>query len=359
MGTCLQRVLRLPLPLVLFWLWLCPGPARAAEGEDAAQFFVVQSRLDNNNRRKEKLEAEIESLERTRERIDGAVKQLKALSFDRARSQAALERLLAKLPKAAGRGAAFDIKSASDELLQLVLPPLVRRSPRPSGDPLADQLVAGLEAHESVPFSPPLEVAEGDLRRHLEALSRNAASARDTAAEALGGAERLPALLTSLERIAAAARAGRQAEAQGYLERVEAGLKSRRAELAKLGEDIQQLGAQLASRGARDHYLTYAIFAMIGMLFALVLLFAFFRERVQERIVERRTLVELVGLAFLMLTIIILGTGEKIGKDVLGTLLGTIAGYIFGQNRSAREREGAMPAEPSPDPQRPLPKNVT
>jgi DNA repair exonuclease SbcCD ATPase subunit len=240
-----------------------PRAARAAEGEDAAQFFVVQSRLDNNNRRKEKLEAEIESLERTRERLDGTVKQLKALSFDRARSQSALERLLSKLPKSAGRGAAFDIKSASDELLQLVLPPLVRRSPRPPGDPLADHLLAGLEAPESIPFSPPLEVAESDLRRHLEALSRNAAAARDTAAEALGGADRIPPLLTALERTAAAARAGRQAEAQGYLERIEGGLKARRSELAKLGEDIQQLGAQLASRGARDHYLTYAIFAMI------------------------------------------------------------------------------------------------
>ncbi|MNJ79689.1 hypothetical protein D3C77_777860 [compost metagenome] len=34
-------------------------------------------------------------------------------------------------------------------------------------------------------------------------------------------------------------------------------------------------------------------------------------------------------MAFMLITIIILGTGEKLSKEILGTLLGTIAGYVF------------------------------
>ena len=69
------------------------------------------------------------------------------------------------------------------------------------------------------------------------------------------------------------------------------------------------------------------IFALLGMFLSLRIL----PKEVATELVKRRTLIEVVGMSFMLITIIILGTGEKINTETLGTLLGTIAGYIFGR----------------------------
>lgn len=99
-----------------------------------------------------------------------------------------------------------------------------------------------------------------------------------------------------------------------------------------------------------DSLLVWAIVGMVAVLYMLYLTTRIFNHQVQKVIFEQRTLVEIVGMAFLLLTIIILGTGEKIDRSVLGTLLGTIAGYIFGtqlrpraSKNQAKSVESAMP----------------
>lgn len=46
---------------------------------------------------------------------------------------------------------------------------------------------------------------------------------------------------------------------------------------------------------------------------------------------DERTMIEFGGMAFILLAIIILGNTEKLDKQVLGSLIGTVAGYIFGR----------------------------
>ena len=56
---------------------------------------------------------------------------------------------------------------------------------------------------------------------------------------------------------------------------------------------------------------------------------------------------QVITVAFLLLTVIILGTSGKLAAESLGTLLGTIAGYIFGrklyETQPQAQRESAPP----------------
>lgn len=106
-------------------------------------------------------------------------------------------------------------------------------------------------------------------------------------------------------------------------------------ELGRVGESLRHQNEQ---RDALDKGLVWAIY---GMIFALLLLFIglrFFPADTASKLIEHRSLVEIISMAFILLTIIILGTGDKLGKETLGTLLGTIAGYIFGQKMGAQGR---------------------
>lgn len=103
--------------------------------------------------------------------------------------------------------------------------------------------------------------------------------------------------------------------------------------LARINESMRLRTEQ---KDALDKGLVWAIY---GMIFALLLLFIglrFFPADTAAKLIEHRSLVEIISMAFILLTIIILGTGDKLGKETLGTLLGTIAGYIFGQKMGAQ-----------------------
>ncbi|WP_153014209.1 hypothetical protein [Pseudomonas sp. EpS/L25] len=84
-----------------------------------------------------------------------------------------------------------------------------------------------------------------------------------------------------------------------------------------------------ARRESTDIRLVYAVYGMIGVLLFLFLGLKVLQEDVAKSLIVNRSLVEVVGMAFMLITIIILGTGEKLSKEILGTLLGTIAGYVF------------------------------
>lgn len=50
-------------------------------------------------------------------------------------------------------------------------------------------------------------------------------------------------------------------------------------------------------------------------------------------------------MAFMLITIIILGTGEKNSEESVGTLLGSIAGYIFGRMGNERDENNSRSHE--------------
>ncbi|KPL99867.1 hypothetical protein [Vibrio splendidus] len=103
--------------------------------------------------------------------------------------------------------------------------------------------------------------------------------------------------------------------------------------LSKLVTERKNLNSSLQSaitkKSALDNSLSIAIYMMIIVLFLMFFLLRFFQADEIKELIQHRTLIEIVSIAFILLTIIILGTGERIGTETLGTLLGTIAGYIF------------------------------
>ena len=100
-------------------------------------------------------------------------------------------------------------------------------------------------------------------------------------------------------------------------------LKDKLKKLRELQTTETELRSQI------DQKLVYAVYAMIGVLLLLFLSLKVLSDDVAKDLIEKRALVEVIGMAFMLLTIIILGTGEKLSREVLGTLLGTISGYIF------------------------------
>lgn len=123
--------------------------------------------------------------------------------------------------------------------------------------------------------------------------------------------------------------------------------RSLKSELKELEDDIETLKESLALKVAEyqstqksletrkaqtDQSLVYAVYGMILVLLLLFLGLKVFTDEVAKSLIVNRSLVEVVGMAFMLITIIILGTGEKLSKEILGTLLGTIAGYVFARS---------------------------
>ena len=105
-------------------------------------------------------------------------------------------------------------------------------------------------------------------------------------------------------------------------------LSSDQKRLADL--DAQMKAGQQAQLSINDK-LIYTVYAVIGAVISLFFLLRLLPLELAKIIIETRTLFETVSLAFLVVTLIILGIGQKINAETLGTLLGTIAGYIFGK----------------------------
>jgi hypothetical protein len=134
------------------------------------------------------------------------------------------------------------------------------------------------------------------------------------------------------------------------LSSVTALLTDRQGAIKRKQDELTRLDTQLSSAGEQrsviDRLLIYAIWFMIGCLMLLFLSLRIFPLSVQTALIDNRVLVEVVSMAFMLLTIIILATGNKLQTEALGTLLGTIAGYIFGR------RMDSVLSRPRPDPER-------
>lgn len=83
-----------------------------------------------------------------------------------------------------------------------------------------------------------------------------------------------------------------------------------------------------------NQYLVYAVYGMVISIVALFVLLRWYPDSLTELIVEQRVFVEILSMGFLLLTVIILGSGKLITGEGLAGLLGTIAGYIFAKKTS-------------------------
>jgi len=86
---------------------------------------------------------------------------------------------------------------------------------------------------------------------------------------------------------------------------------------------------QEISQSRINLWLVGAVFLMVIVIATLLIPLSYFPERVSELIIESRVFVEVLSMSFLLLTVIILGTGRLVSGEGLAGLLGTIAGYIF------------------------------
>jgi len=149
----------------------------------------------------------------------------------------------------------------------------------------------------------------------------------------------------ALERWRTDARAAFQ-KAIGFLGAAKTSRVVQDKDLEKKYDDLdkQILQAETDDAGV-DKLLTYAVYGMVAaILFMFIALTRWTEKDLATLLVEKRTMIELLSMGFLLLTVIILGTGKKLTGEALGALLGTIAGYIFGRREGEREgeRKGAQ-----------------
>lgn len=137
--------------------------------------------------------------------------------------------------------------------------------------------------------------------------------------------------------------------AAAVTKRAEAEIATRQATMrendAKLAALDKTLAQKQTTASALNQGLVYSIYGMILALVVLFISLRFFPVEIASRMIQDRSVVEVMSMAFILLTIIILGTGEKIGQETLGTLLGTIAGYIFGRKMGENARANGAPDE--------------
>jgi hypothetical protein len=354
-------------------VWGLMAAAVAAEPEPAKEDLsklspgVLQARLNTEQRRLETLEGELTVLRGELQKARTRQAEVKAKQFDTARVSAALskfQRSFGTVSDATAKGllpslsayqsleqSAYELSRVTASALSDDLPRFISEGQRAA---LMDEVYGNLRTPELPSWS------------ELQVLAFPASQGtspdmfqRDMKEVVVASAERVKGLsLAELERLFIQDRAAVAQAWEDIISRAQASIGVREAQVQVATAAID--GISIASDARRfediqnDTRMNTAIMFMIGALVSLFIASRFFPPEVQAIIFQQRTLVEMVGMAFLLLTIIILGTNGKIEPAVLGTLLGTVGGYIFGQQVQARRGAGteaqapaqAQPAQP-------------
>ncbi|MCP3143933.1 hypothetical protein [Pyxidicoccus xibeiensis] len=376
--------------IIAFALWGLMGTALAAEPATKAEETpekqstgLLQARMTTQQKTLESAEAEMTTLRQMLRTARARQAEVQAQKFDSARFAPLLTRFqkdFAAVSEVTTRGglptkdvyqrlerSANDLTSAMTFALVDYLPQHAddgQRSPLMDevyGEPKKLDMPSALEL-KSLQF-PAIGRDAQTPEAFLEQMRESVASA----------SERAKSLsLTELERLFTRDRDAVAKVWQDIMDRAQAGLDARFQQVKDAQGAIDTLSTELDARQLEkvetDARLNWAVISMIVSLSLLFISTRFFTPEVQAIIFQQRTLIEMVGMAFLLLTIIILATDDKIDKAVLGTLLGTVGGYIFGQQSQARrnaaeaaprpEQAPSAPAQPQPAAPAPQPPPV-
>lgn len=351
-------------------VWSLMGTALAADSaseadEDLAKQStgLIQARMTSEQKRLETAEAELTVLRHELQKARARQADVRARKFDASR----MAPLLARFQK--------DFTAVSDVTARGGLPmkEVYSRLERSSSEladamafELADFLPRNIGNEQRIPVIDELygEPRETQLPSWTELqvlrfpqTGRDGGMSPDVFLEQMkealvGASERAKTLsLGELERLFAQDQEAVARVWQGIIDRAQATIDLNGRQVKDSQTAINKLSAALDARQVQkfetDGRLTWAIIIMVVVLLLLYLATLLFKPEVQQTIFHQRILVEMIGMAFLLLTIIILGTGEKIDRAVLGTLLGTVGGYIFGQQQA---RRGAPEPQPAPQP---------
>lgn len=112
--------------------------------------------------------------------------------------------------------------------------------------------------------------------------------------------------------------------------------KSLSEQFESINKSLTAEAQQAAKQTSINEMLIWAVYGMVFSIAALFIILRTFPADLSHSIIRERTMIELLSMGFLLVTIIILGTGKLLGGETLGALLGTIAGYIFGRKEGER-----------------------
>ena len=132
--------------------------------------------------------------------------------------------------------------------------------------------------------------------------------------------------------------------------RVKAEIEADKKQLVDVNKVIQSRVTIAARQSTLTNYLILTEALMIGVIAFAIWFLKRYPEKLAITVVQERTLGDLLGMGLLLITIIFLATGTFVDPVAIVTLLGTIAGYIFGRRASA-----AGPSAPEPHAAAPLP----
>lgn len=203
---------------------------------------------------------------------------------------------------------------------------------KPSSDKV-ERLVIGLKSFLQGPDAAHLKTGPQSLLPSFDEATKQVASLPEAIKKYLG---QVSAARTALLR-----------EDQTLVETEIKGLK----EAEKANQDqqnrlLKQLGTLEQQQTYLDSRLMYILLCMMGTVLAMLVILRWRGDRVSELIVRERTAVEILSIGMFLSTIMYLSAARYIEKTILGTLLGTLAGYLF----TRRSGQSLMPDETVPAP---------
>jgi len=149
-------------------------------------------------------------------------------------------------------------------------------------------------------------------------------------------------------------------------------IKSKNAEIEKTNADFQSANKELLQRNLSQKAtvtlsLNYIIFGGLGAIILTIGMLRFGGANRQAKLmIQERTAVDLISIGFFLSIVLFLGAGGFIQPETLGTLLGTVAGYLFGRRSNApatptevaNSDQNETPPSTPPLSKSPLPGNV-
>ncbi|WP_342375241.1 hypothetical protein NVS55_28595 [Myxococcus stipitatus] len=364
------------LGLMLTWMVCLPGLASAETQAPAGQDFskvsdsLLRMRMTSELERKKKAEGELEFLKRELPKAQNSLNQIKTQQLDAVQLPSAISafnqdfaKVLAVVKKG-GSPSSSDYRLIEQRIGDLFTWGLIRaedflprRNLRPETPALLQELYLEVDRAEDPPSWArvrPLTLLQSTIRQSYSGPPTGGRTGDDPLKAALLSAESLAAEVAPklFEDLLKQDKAMAEGLWQALINRIQSTSTDRQHEVDAANNAIMAIDKELLGREAKktevDSNLTLAIYGMVFVLFAIYLATRWFSLEIQTIIFQQRTLVEMIGLAFLLLTIIILGTGQKIDPAVLGTLLGTVGGYIFGQQIQSRRNASASDSAQPP-----------
>ncbi len=126
------------------------------------------------------------------------------------------------------------------------------------------------------------------------------------------------------------------------IDKLQATLDSDKQQWTEMNKVLLNRSQAVGTRQATlTDYSIYTEMLMMGVIVFAMIFLRFYPEKLALTVVQERMFGDMLGMGLLLVTVVFLATGAFVDQSAVVTLLGTIAGYIFGR-RSPSSVVGAM-----------------